>query len=219
MRTASAQFTWGRNGLYRICISAQLDGRSVGSAFAALILKSVERLYKFLSNQLFLSRHFTITGIWVAYFKSHLSDRYNIEVLRVAQYKETVAFYQQQFRSDSKGVRHYTGRGIIRGVAFSAVYTINSKSRLQNGALSMYANEKSDGDVVLVGKYAEFNVIDGSSKITIGEELYTLKRVKLSIKSRLLMLLRRPCFESFDDAKQHLDDEGYFLEAEVPRVG
>lgn len=183
-----------------------MDSLSIGLlGLAALGLQKIfVVLYDYFQNILFSYRNFTISGIWLADFLSHIKDKRNLELVRISHDQENIRLYMEQYSNLRNRIYKFEGSGVFRASKMSAVYYPLEKSDITHGVLALRTINTQTGEVALTGKYTEFETTENGE--TLRDMEYTLKRIKLPLVKRIWMKFRIQCFRDYADLNAYLSE-------------
>ena len=179
--------------------------KGVIAVTGAVVPPVTKSIYGYVANFRFARKdnNFTISGYWIAGFKSYVSGKHNIELIRFVQDREKVQFRLQQY-STAYAPKTFGGGGIFRGTALSAVYYAADASSPQSGVFSLSFSKSLDRSI-LSGKYAELSIEDQAKGIVTGEEPYSLTQVSLPYWRRIKMRFGGNCYRTYDEAKDAIE--------------
>lgn len=183
-----------------------MDSLSIGLVGLALLglQKIFVILYNYFQNILFSYRNFTISGIWLANFLSHIKDKRNLELVRISHDQENIGLYMEQYSNLRNRIYKFEGSGVFRASKMSAVYYPLEKSEITHGVLALRTISTQAGEVALTGKYTEFETTENGE--TLRNVDYTLKRIKLPLVKRIWMKFRIPCFRDYAELNAYLSE-------------
>ena len=174
----------------------ELSNKITIGILSTISLFVIKKLWDAIFSPLFLTKSFSITGVWIGVCKM---PRYeSIEVYRIVERKGKISFSFFSFRSDSSEVKRFVGSGIFRAQFLSAYYYAPKSGDHVSGVLSL---QFSAGD--LWGAFTQYT--KNNSQLPKPEE-FNLTRIMISRFSQIRMIARLTPFQTYAMAKDAIPD-------------
>jgi hypothetical protein len=122
-----------------------------------------------------------------------------IEIYHLNKRGENVTFSFFHYRPDTPTITRYEGAGVYRGGMFSAFYFLADSNACESGVFVLLKLGE-----LFKGIYAQYLQSSGMKPYQ-SRESFILRRIRISFWQQVKMLLRRPPFPSYEQAKALYD--------------
>lgn len=175
----------------------------LAGAIWAVLAWLIWRLFRVVQHLFRIRRpYYRINGTWIGPCTlprpGHVEVE-GIEIYHLNKRGEDVTFSFFHYRPDTPKITRYEGAGVYRGGMFSAFYFLADSNACESGVFVLLKLGE-----LFKGIYAQYIHTSGMKPYQSGESLI-LRRIQISLWQQIKMLLRRPPFPSYAQAKALYD--------------